>query len=314
MPRVSVVIPVYNVQDYLPLCLESVLKQTFADFEVICVNDGSSDEGALVLSDYAAKDSRIKIITQPNQGLSAARNRGLAEASGEFVYFLDSDDAVHPQLLEICCQLAQQHQADLINFAYQSFQGLSLPPHKIYSGISELLVKIESEPLLANTKGWSINYNVWSKFYRRNLLKEHSFIPGIFFEDYPFCVTLLARHPRTVLINEKLYFYRTNNSSITRSPFTVKKVNDYQTGLNFVYDNCHSFKDSRINEFLIRNLVPDILKHQYNGIRRSPKALRAELWQAFRAELQDLQNKGWLQQRGHKLLRYWFYRWLLRQK
>ena len=96
MPRVSVIIAVYNVENFLEECLNSVINQTFDDIEIICVNDGSTDSSAEILDRFAQKDSRIKIITQPNGGLSKARNAGLKIASGKFVYFLDSDDYIEP--------------------------------------------------------------------------------------------------------------------------------------------------------------------------------------------------------------------------
>ena len=100
-PKISVIIPVYNVEEYLPVCLDSVLAQTFSDFEAVCVNDGSPDNSAAILEKYAKKDARIKVVSRPNGGLSAARNTGLENACGEYIYFLDSDDYIHPQLLEI---------------------------------------------------------------------------------------------------------------------------------------------------------------------------------------------------------------------
>ena len=121
MPEISIIIPCYKVEKYLPRCLDSVLSQTFSDFEAICVNDGSPDSCGEILADYAAKDSRIKILTQQNQGLSMARNNGLKLARGNFIYFLDSDDFIHPQLLEITHALALQHQADMVSFAYKSY-------------------------------------------------------------------------------------------------------------------------------------------------------------------------------------------------
>ena len=101
MPKISVVLPIYNVEKYLRRCLNSLLNQTFTDFEAICVNDGSLDKSLHILEEYASKDFRIKIVTQENQGLSMARNNGLKIAQGDYIYFLDSDDAIHPQLLEI---------------------------------------------------------------------------------------------------------------------------------------------------------------------------------------------------------------------
>ena len=118
MPKISIIIPCYNVEKYLHRCLDSVIGQTFEDFEVICVNDGSPDNSGSILEEYAAKDKRIKILTQKNQGLSMARNNGKALAQGKYIYFLDSDDFIHPQCLEIAHYIAEKYEVDLVSFDF----------------------------------------------------------------------------------------------------------------------------------------------------------------------------------------------------
>ena len=101
MPKISVIVPVYNVEKYLRECLDSILVQTFTDFELILVNDGSQDSSGAICDEYAGKDKRITIIHQENQGQAAARNNAIAIAKGEWIHFVDSDDVIHPQMLEI---------------------------------------------------------------------------------------------------------------------------------------------------------------------------------------------------------------------
>ena len=107
MPKVSVIVPVYNVERYLPECLDSLLGQSFQDFEAICVNDGSPDNSIKILDQYAQKDRRIKVITQENQGLAGARNTGLDHVKGRYVFFLDSDDTLPLDALEILVKIAE---------------------------------------------------------------------------------------------------------------------------------------------------------------------------------------------------------------
>jgi len=121
MIKVSVVIPVYNTYKYLPECLESVINQTLADIEIICINDGSTDFSSKILEEYASKDKRIKIISQNNQGLSCARNRGLEIARGEYIYFLDSDDKITLTALEELYDIAEKNKLDIIYFDAQVF-------------------------------------------------------------------------------------------------------------------------------------------------------------------------------------------------
>ena len=120
MPKVSVIIPVYNVEKYLGECLDSVLRQTLRDIEIICVNDGSTDGSADILAEYAQKDSRIKIVTQPNGGLSAARNAGMDAATSKYIYFLDSDDWIVDDAMEKCFAICERDGLDQLVFGCET--------------------------------------------------------------------------------------------------------------------------------------------------------------------------------------------------
>ena len=111
--KISVVIPVYNTEKYLPACLDSVLNQTHRDLEVICVNDGSPDGSAAILEEYAARDPRVRVLTQENHGLTAAKAAGTAAASGEWIGFVDSDDTVQPNMFERLLTNGEKHSADI---------------------------------------------------------------------------------------------------------------------------------------------------------------------------------------------------------
>ena len=116
MPLVSVIIPVYNVEEYLRQCLDSVREQTLSDIEIICVNDSSTDGSLSILEEYAKKDPRIQVVTQPNGGAGAARNKGLSMAAGKYLSFLDSDDFFEPDMLELAYKKAEEDKADFVVF------------------------------------------------------------------------------------------------------------------------------------------------------------------------------------------------------
>ena len=118
MPAISIIIPIYNVEKYLKRCLESVQNQTFADWEAICVNDGSPDNCHQILTEFAAKDARFKIVNKENGGLSDARNAGMQVATGEYILYLDSDDFIHPQTMEIAYAMAKRDKSDIVSFTY----------------------------------------------------------------------------------------------------------------------------------------------------------------------------------------------------
>lgn len=207
--RFSIIIPVYNVESYLRECLDSVLGQTFTDWEAICVNDGSTDGSAAILDDYARRDKRFLIIAQPNGGLSAARNTGLAAATGEYMLFLDSDDWVEPTMLK---QLAHHcNSTDMLCFACR----------RTDNGASDPLQTEQAA-------GWDY-YNrhalerrevpfvcVWQRCYRQQFLLDHGlrFREGILHEDNEFTPRACLAAKTVKVIPDVLYHYRVRPGSI----------------------------------------------------------------------------------------------------
>ena len=114
MPKISVIVPVYNVEEYLDVCLDTIIMQTFKDFEVICVDDGTQDSSGEILDKYALFDKRIKVIHQENKGLSGARNTGVEAANGEYIMFVDSDDYISPLMLENLYKNVKQNKSDFV--------------------------------------------------------------------------------------------------------------------------------------------------------------------------------------------------------
>lgn len=311
-PKISIIIPIYNVEKYLSACLDSILNQTFQNWEAICVNDGSLDQCGKILDKYAQNDNRFKLITQKNQGLSVARNNGIKQATGKYILFLDSDDFIHPQLLEICHNLAEKESAQMVSFNFQNFQVGDLISAPRYD-LDQLKYVLTNTPLFYQQKRHKhkILVNAWSKLYKKDLIQDLAFIPGITMEDYPHTYAVLAKHPKTVILNIPLYYYTFNPNSISSTDLTVKKIQDYHIGLNSVID-IYQKSDKKDRKFVLHELFPNILKQQFNKIQRSAKDKQAELYQAFSKELADLKKKGWLKPWGHKISRYLKYRKLMK--
>ena len=308
MVAISVILPVYNVEKYLQRCLKSLSQQTFKDFEVIAVNDGSKDNCLNILENFALDEKRLKIISQENKGLSEARNTGLKEANGEYIYFLDSDDAIHPQCLEIAYNFAKEHKADLISFKYEHSDGNTY--NKSLFDIEKINYTISNTPLFAGVD--IAQFNVWTKLYRRDFIKNIWFIPLIHFEDYPFSYAIYSKHPKTVFLDIKLYFYTKNTGSISKQTGSPKQIEDYFKGLKFVcdiYDNEHLRREK---DFLKVSFIPEILKHQIGRIRRASKENKKEMKSLFKQELLELKQRGWIGFRGHKLKNLFTYFWLIR--
>ncbi len=312
--EVSIIVPVYNVEKYLPECLESVLSQTFTNFEVICINDGSPDKCGNTLEKYARKDKRIKLITQENQGLSMARNKGLEIATGKYILFLDSDDVIHPQLLEICHSLAEQTNATMVSFSFHKF--IDHLPHFIPKyHIHQIPYKITTTPLYYQTKRhkWKIHVNTWAKLYRKDFIQQFRFIPHITMEDYPHTYEVLNKNPQTVILALPLYFYRRHPTSITNANLSIQKIQDYHVGLEYIRQ-IYQHQKPKEWKFIRYHLFPNILKQQLNKIKKAPIEKQADLLSAFAIELDDLDKKGCLKLRGNKLTRWLFYKHLIQRK
>lgn len=314
-PEISVIIPIYNVEKFLPRCLDSVLSQTFNNFELICVNDGSSDNCAAILDKYAQKDSRIKIITQKNQGLSMARNSGFKIATGKYIYFLDSDDFIHPKLLEYAYNLCLKHKADLVGFDFIKNK-TNNDINTFYPelpDISDVDYFITDTPL----KYWGkkgtprLSFNVWTKFYKRELIKDFTFIPKIHYEDYPFVCSVLSKKPHCVITNLKMYYYTSNPDSISNQKINPQQLKDYHSGICYIYNVYNKPELACELSFLKKDFIPNILKQQLIKCQKAAKDIQPLMYQTFAEELRDLNEKNLIGWRGHNFFRYLTYKKLI---
>ena len=219
MPMISVIIPVYKVEDYLNECMDSVLSQTYTDFEVICIDDGSPDDCPRILDEYARQDSRVKIIHQENQGLSAARNTGLDNAKGEWIAFIDSDDKIAPTYLE---KLASHtNNVDCVEVGLKYFRNESDLLN--LDAPSEWFDKyLFNKPGLFAIKPSIFKYcaiGCWNKLYKRDIIEKYNlrFIKGLLFEDNYFTFAYLSHCKNIFEVGEKLYFYRNRQTSISNT-------------------------------------------------------------------------------------------------
>lgn len=311
MPKISIIIPCYKVEKYLKRCLDSVLAQTFCEWEAICVDDGSPDECGNILDEYAKRDSHFKVIHQENQGLSIARNNGKKLATSDYIYFLDSDDSMHPQLLEIAYGLAQKYDADLVNFGYYNSDKDSFKKQQI--DINKLKTKITNNPIFQGSRKekYRIHFNVWTKLYKKEFLDGIEFIPKIHFEDFPHTFAVLSKKPKTVITRERLYFYQLNDGSISKQSGNPQQIRDYHTGIKSIYEIYKNPKLKKELAFLKKNLVPNLLKQQLGRCSHADETNKPLMFEEFTKELIDLNNKGLISWRGHKLSRYFIYKKLI---
>jgi len=173
-PKVSVIVPVYNVAEYLGQCLDTILLQTLQDIEVICVDDGSTDDSLNILNTYAMFDDRLKVIHQENAGAAAARNRGLKEAKGEFISVLDSDDFFRPEMLEKMVAKAEEDGSDVVVCGYSVFNHRTQEECSEHPLSSEYVYRSPMAPKDFGDDLFMFCYlPAWNKLIRHSFLKKH---------------------------------------------------------------------------------------------------------------------------------------------
>lgn len=225
-PLISVIIPVYNVEKYLHRCLDSVIAQTYQNLEIICVDDGSIDESGRICNQYAVRDARIKVIHQENQGLSAARNRGLDAADGEYIAFVDSDDYILEGMYKKMLDKLLDYSVDLCvcQWQYEFSDGMQVVKKKnIDPTIYGCKTSLEFARFL-----YRGNYEngvvvaAWNKLYRRALLDKIRF-EGRIHEDEAFNGRIMAKNISVYVMEEQFYVYAQNGDSLTNKPFSANK-------------------------------------------------------------------------------------------
>lgn len=225
-PLISVIIPVYNVEKYLRRCLDSVIAQTYQKIEIICVDDGSIDDSGKICDQYAVRDARIKVIHQENQGLSAARNRGLDAAEGEYIAFVDSDDYILEGMYKKMLDKLLDYSVDLCvcQWQYEFSDGRQVVKRKnidptIYGRKTSL--EFARFLYMGNYEN-GVVVAAWNKLYRRALLDKIRF-EGRIHEDDAFNGRIMAKNISVYVMEEQFYVYARNGDSLTNKPFSANK-------------------------------------------------------------------------------------------
>lgn len=235
MVEISVIIPVYNVEKYLNECIDSVLAQTHTDFELILVDDGSSDRSGQICDEYAVKDNRIKVIHQPNGGVSVARNTGLYEAKCEYITFVDSDDVVLPNYLSVLLKALKDTDSDI-----SSCRSGGLVLKNTYSPEPQTttcyIVSGKEASRGAFCVGEMFAVHPWGNMYKRNLWENVRFPVGKIHEDQAMLPKVYYKAKQCVLVEKKIYCYRHPEGSITNSEFNNKRFEDIDA-----IDSCIDF-------------------------------------------------------------------------
>ena len=301
--KVSIVVPVYNAGVLLSRTLDSILSQTFRDFEVICVDDGSADRSREVLKAYAERDARVRLVFQENAGGDVARKRGLEESTGEYVYFCDHDDRMHPNLLEFCVREIEQNQVDGVFFGAKTVTDPNDLDVEPFETIQKNLKKVRTESLceyLELKDGLQIQLPPWAYFVKKGLLTQVGSTSSKN-ARFDYLVKFFTSFRSAVVTNAPLYYYTAFNTSMSRKPVRVQVISDFHTTLVRAADyfwEVRGHLTPAARKAILKQIFVKNLKYQWNWIRRSRKKVPVEehrlCQDEFRKELRELRERGCL--------------------
>lgn len=270
MPLVSVIVPVYNTSPYLRRCLDSLLSQTLKDIEIICVNDGSTDESPQILDEYAKRDGRVRVIHQENSGVSAARNAALALVQSPYVGFVDSDDWVDAETYQAAAEYMQQDDVDLVcwgNCTWIDQNGLLHKSKKISPRQTRFsTVSFSREHVLNDQVKRDIINVVWNKLYHMGLIRQHLVVfPAAFhqFEDFVFNASYLAWCKKAYFINCCFYHHRSERQGSIMTDFSRGRKPPVYFTVMSVFESVYDYysRNGKVddNRFFLSEMLAGLL-------------------------------------------------------
>lgn len=222
-PLISVIVPIYNVENYLEKCIESIVRQTYKHLEIILVNDGSPDNSAAICEKYKNMDERIILIHKTNGGLSSARNAGLKIAKGEIIVCIDSDDWIHQDMIQVMYRNLEEYNADMSVCNFEIKEANGKKSGKSFTHKIEILDREQAmQYAILPEKYYGF---AWNKMYRKSILQDMLYDETIRKgEDSPFTCEYISKCQKIVYQDIPLYYYRQDTVSITRSKFNIGKM------------------------------------------------------------------------------------------
>lgn len=273
-PRISIIVPIYKVEAYLNQCVDSILSQSYREFELILVDDGSPDDCGAICEEYALHDDRIIVIHRKNGGLSAARNTGMEIARGEYLFFVDSDDLIAPDILERMMRIMLREKASMVMCRKCDFKESQQPevfPGKDTPDSVEVITGRE----LCIRRFDPVNrilISAWGKLFHRSLWDGHVFPTGKIHEDQFVIPIIMYQAEKVAIMNSELYFYRLRKGSIT-SVFTRNHFDNIE-GMDLVLRYYQERGDRQLVKLLKKHrsktLAQYVIQAKQNGINELP--------------------------------------------
>jgi len=253
--KVSVIVPVYKVEQYIHRCVDSILAQTYKNLEIILVNDGSPDQCGEIADLYSEKDERVVVIHKKNGGLSDARNAGMHSATGEYTLFVDSDDWLDGNMIQTLVNISLAHEADIVQSAfYYAYEDHLLYDNRYYSKNDSPTIISNQELMFELVKNEKIKNFAWGKLYKSSLIKDLPFKKGVLFEDV-FWAHHVMKRVNTYVINHKpMCYYMQRNDSIVA---------------NYSYRNLDILKGLKERHMFIEKHYPKLVNESYKTMLKT---------------------------------------------
>ena len=255
---ISIIVPVYKVETYLPTCIDSIINQTYKNIEIILADDGSPDNCPDICDEYAKRDSRIKVIHKENGGLSDARNAGLEIAAGDYIGFVDSDDYIASDMYETLLNEAENNEAEIVMCrAYNVYDDDTTH----YPTEKKEIQMFSGNDILSALYDKQLDNFAWNKFYKRSLFDKIRYPKGKIYEDLFTTYKLLDMCNKVVLDNSRLYYYRIRKDSImgkARKVINVDKFQAFDEIIAYFKDNSVIEKKAKL--YMCNDLMSDVFK------------------------------------------------------
>jgi glycosyltransferase involved in cell wall biosynthesis len=286
-PEISIIVPIYNVENYLYKCINSILTQTFTDFELILVNDGSPDNCGEICNEYAMRDPRIKVIHKENKGLSSARNAGIRSATGKYIGFIDSDDYIGNNMYEILYENAEQFSSDIvvcdvievyenkdIDLKHHNTPGYRVEHFTNIEVLNQLYLSNDNSlnPMGRGSERWIYAVN---KLYKKSLFDSLEYSEGRIYEDEFIIHKVYFNSKKVTSLTAKLYYYVQRENSIMNSPYSIRKF-DRVYALKDRADFFKKMRHTNLHEKAFKCYL-EVLFWNYKVARTELKDVKEEL-------------------------------------
>lgn len=279
--KLSVIIPIYNVEKYLPKCLESIINQTYNNLEIVLIDDGSLDNCPQICDEYALRDNRIKVIHKENGGLASARNAGLEMSTGEYIAFVDSDDWLHPEMYATLINNLIKNDASIAVCDFYLYDGKCIKTDAPNIGCITVLQSLNDFYIHILDPKPVLRFEVWNKIFKRDVIGDVRFKVGQVYEDVYFDRIVFSKATKIVHIDKALYYYRQNRPGNSNSSFSKKRYTVFSEMDNFIVDAKEKGFDNVVSRYYRFAAETAISLHYLASIHGNDKQTKQELVNYF---------------------------------